>query len=903
MQTAASYLVGIDIGGSHVSGARIEDTGSIANDQHIVHLALDSTSNAQSIVQHIGNLVASITSNIKGAPTIGIAMPGPFNYADGISEIVGLGGKFHHAFGLNMTEALKTFGRLPAGSKVYFANDAHCFAVGAHQHFKPTARNIICLTLGTGFGSAFLQDGILIEQHKNIPAKGAFYCEPFKDSIADDYFSTRWILKQYQHTTGKTIASVKELAEMARHNEEARRIFSAFGENLARFLDPWMQQFNCKTILLGGNIARSWNLMKAGFYWALTPYQHDIEILVSNRTEQHIISGAALLAKQKSKETRPLYKQLIRKTSQPLLPVYKDRKNNAGYDISPSFHINQGTIEVGFTTLARKLASQKTIILDGYIGVLWDHFRLQLHSSLVAEGIQPLWYDIRSCLKSKEAIDKMIGENLNGNDPVFGKRYTGNLIDFFDKGKLSSLHPDTSADMCIIYGTGAALAQWKGLLIYLDLPKNEIQYRMRGQCISNLGTTIVTESSQMYKRFYFVDWPVLNKHKQQLLPSIDIIIDEQRGEEITWMEGTDFRIALSQMLQQAIRVRPWFEVGVWGGQWMKKNLQGLVQTEVNYAWSFELITPENGIILERNNVLLEVSFDFLLYYNNKGVLGKAAEKFGVDFPIRFDFLDTFDGGNLSIQCHPRTGYIKENFGENFTQDETYYILDCDNDAKVYLGFQENIEPSVFKNALLDAQQSGEEINIETYVQCFPASKHDLFLIPNGTVHASGKNNLVLEISSTPYIFTFKMYDWQRLDLNGQPRPINIEHAFNNLYFDRKGQYVASNLISHPQPIRTWNEGRVLKLPTHPEHFYTIDRYEFNNNVTIATNGQCHCCMLVEGEAIEVTIDGKTTSFRYAETFIVPASVNEYTVCSLTANKAYLVVAYVKEDYCTPWVAR
>ena len=91
-------------------------------------------------------------------------------------------------------------------------------------------------------------------------------------------------------------------------------------------------------------------------------------------------------------------------------------------------------------------------------------------------------------------------------------------------------------------------------------------------------------------------------------------------------------ISLDEILQQPFRARPWFEAGVWGGNWMKKNIVGLNKEEVNYAWSFELITPENGIVIEGNECLLEVSFDFLLFFDNNKLLGKAAQRFGTEFP-------------------------------------------------------------------------------------------------------------------------------------------------------------------------------------------------------------------------------------------------------------------------------
>lgn len=585
----------------------------------------------------------------------------------------------------------------------------------------------------------------------------------------------------------------------------------------------------------------------------------------------------------------------IRKTTQYLIPVEKKAPAAGEYDIYPVHDLGAGTVSSDYRELAGRIAGCGTVIVDGYVGVRFDDFVSRLNEALAALGVKTLWWSVDSALKSPEEVDKLIEPYLGGDDPIFGFRAKLSLSDFFDAGKLAAIRPDDSAQLNIIYGTGAALAGWEGTLVYLDIPKNEIQFRSRAGSVRNLGAACPDAPKKMYKRFYFIDWVVLNRHKKALLPRIDIFVDAQRETEITWAEGNVVRAGLDRLARNGFRVRPWFEPGAWGGQRIKEFINELPHDVPNYAWSFELIVPENGIIFGGDGKMLELSFDSVMYEAGEDVVGKECyAEYGDEFPIRLDYLDNFDGGNLSIQCHPRKEYIQKNFGEVLTQEETYYILDTKPGAEVYLGFKEDIVPEEFEAALKKSHETATPLDVEKYINAEPSRKHGLYLIPPGTLHSSGRNNLVLEISTTPYIFTFKMYDWMALDLDGRPRPINIRRAMENLYFDRKGSRIAEEFVSHPYMMEKGDGWELWHVPTHKNHSYDVHRYVVDTEVEVKTEGKCHALNLVEGSsATVITEGGMAFHLTYAESLVISAAAGSYRIINDSGKQIMMVKAFMK----------
>ncbi len=492
---------------------------------------------------------------------------------------------------------------------------------------------------------------------------------------------------------------------------------------------------------------------------------------------------------------------------------------------------------------------------------------------------------VRTCdhLKSAAQIESMLAPDLS-EDPVFGRLTNLEVADFFRLGEMARLASDENkSEVTIVVGTGAVLAapEWD-VLVYADLPRWEIQQRQRRGEIGNFGLDNRDAlPGEKYKHAFFADWRVADRLKKQLLPKIDFLLDSTKPEEPKMISGELFRHALAETTKRPFRVQPFFDPGPWGGQWMRE-ICDLPDGPPNYAWCFDCVPEENSLLFGVGSQRIEVPATDLVLSHPRELLGDSVHaRFGPEFPIRFDFLDTMQGGNLSLQVHPLTEYIQQHFGMHYTQDESYYLLDAGEEACVYLGMREGVDCNSMIGDLRAAQQEGGPFfPAEKHINRWPARKHDHFLIPAGTVHCSGRNSMVLEISATPYIFTFKLWDWGRLGLDGRPRPIHLEHGIANIQWDRTTEWVRRELVNQIEPIAEGKGWREERTGLHGREFIETRRHWFTGPVLHSAEGQVNVLNLVEGN--EVVVESPNGKFdpvvvHYAETFIVPAAAGEYRI--------------------------
>ena len=539
----------------------------------------------------------------------------------------------------------------------------------------------------------------------------------------------------------------------------------------------------------------------------------------------------------------------------------------------------------GWSSIVHELSSQQigrtktVVVIDCYPGVRLAELANGIFSALNAT----LTLNVETARHNEQDLHSLLARNLT-DDRVFGVLSCHQLGEFFDPEKLATMRQQVASHqkgLIIVYGPGAALVCSGDVLIYADMPRWEIQQRMRRGELGNWGVENQDEDIlRRYKRAFFVEWRVFDRHKTPLLRRMHYLLDTTLAGRPTMVSGEALRAGLEHVTRRPFRVVPFFDPGIWGGQWMKKQF-ALPADAPNYAWGFDCVPEENSLLLRFGDVRVEIpAQDLVLLYPRQLLGEKVYARFGAEFPIRFDLLDTMGGQNLSLQVHPLTEFIQQRFGMHYTQDESYYILDAEPGASVYLGRKTGSDPRALLEDLHAAQRGEKSFDDARFVNKILAHKHDHFLIPAGTMHCSGAGTVVLEISATPFIFTFKLWDWGRLGLDGLPRPVHLEHGAQVIDWDQETQWVNKNLVNRIEPLASGDGWREERTGLHEREFIETRRHWFSQPVLHHTHGGLNVLNLVEGE--EILVDSPNHAFapfsvHFAETFIIPAYVGEYRI--------------------------
>lgn len=297
-----NVAIGVDVGGSHVSCMGFDLDKKVLLKETFAESDLDNHGQPEEIIKSWGSVIKQ-TIEIVGVDKVagvGFAMPGPFDYVNGISRFEGQNGKYENTFGMNVPKMLNDFLGYSAELKCRFINDATAFAIGEDQVGKAASYNrSLSVTLGTGFGSAFIKDGLPVVEGEEVPEGGCLWHLPFEGAIADDYFSTRGLLTRFEKVSGQKLQGVKQIAELVETNPEAQALFNDFGEKMGILLQPWIEKFGIEAFVMGGNISRAYHLFGSSLQAYLEKAGLKMDISISELKETAAFIGSATLVDDK----------------------------------------------------------------------------------------------------------------------------------------------------------------------------------------------------------------------------------------------------------------------------------------------------------------------------------------------------------------------------------------------------------------------------------------------------------------------------------------------------------------------------------------------------------------------------------------------------------------------------
>ena len=542
--------------------------------------------------------------------------------------------------------------------------------------------------------------------------------------------------------------------------------------------------------------------------------------------------------------------------------------------------------------IARQIKAGKTRVgIDCYAGAEIGALARQLEEFV--ENVRLI--DATTLAMDEKELDEKLAPYLptdRDRDPVllYGRRFMEGYEGLQNAEKVRALKEklDKADGPVVVCGMGAlckALRDSYDLKVWMDLSPRQTAINYKTGLAINYGSTHSRPFSQLMRRNYYVDFETALDLRWELIreKALDGYIFADDPQKMQWLPYGALLDLFDELNRSPMRCRPVYLEGVWGGFYVHK-LRKLPKEMKNCAWVFDMIPMEVSLAATFDGNEFEVPFYTFVQAMGEKLLGKRAyDAFGGYFPIRFNYDDTYHAnGNMSIQCHPDAEYVIKNHSELGRQDESYYVCVTAQDAKTYLGFQNEDSCEKFFAAAEKAQETHELIDYTQYINAVPSVPGTQVMIPAGTVHASGRNQVILEIGSlTVGSYTYKLYDYQRIDpQTGLPRPIHLKMGRDVIHPERTAEFVRDNLVNHGGVVRQGEDWCEKVVGEHDLLYFSLRNLVFTTSMEDDTKDDFHVLALVDGEKVRVeSVEDPSRYFdlNMLDIVVVPATFGKYRV--------------------------
>lgn len=585
---------------------------------------------------------------------------------------------------------------------------------------------------------------------------------------------------------------------------------------------------------------------------------------------------------------------------------------------------NQNVVKKFVATLADRAAKEGVVVaLDGYTTANWTVFvnLIARECCLLGLGFEAIDANAAT-LKSGKEIDAIIDPLLIWDtkiDPtlLYGKVYKGGYQGLMDETRTEAFKKAVTASrqagkISVVYGYGSLIPELRELYdvkVFFDLTPMKSMLRIRRGEYSNLGKERPGIINRTIRRCYYCDFEcaVRNRHELWENNVPDWYVLDNDPQNLQLMPFGTFSDICAQLVKYPFRAKPCYLEGVWGGSYMKK-LRKLPEEMRNAAWVFDFIPMEVSVVVEAGDEKLDINYCSFVHKEGVNLMGEdCVKKFEGYFPIRFNWDDSYHStGNMSIQCHSGGEYNVKNYNEFGRQDESYYVVVTGHNAKTFIGFRDDADIPQFFRDIEAADTEHKPCDYMKYVS-YEESKPGLqVMLPAGTIHSSGRNQVILEIGSlTIGSYTYKMYDYLRLDFDGKQRPIHTRLGEENVRQDRRYSVIhdpesPEYIVQKPRLAASGEGWEEYILGENPQVYFSLRRLEFEKKCEQDTGGKLfHVLTLVDGDAVRVRSvrhPERYFDLQFMDIVCVPADMGRYVIENLGREPVMVHKTCLREGY-------